>query len=86
MTKISLNGEDKWEVESNNNLFEVELEGECIVTSLLVWLNFKTCSYVNGKKNFHILLLSDSVEKDKLRQLRVRLRFLKGSPQEEAQT
>ena len=85
ITKISLSGEDKWEVESNNKLFEVELQGECIVTSFLIWLNFKTCSRFDGKKNFHVLLLPDSAEKDRLRQLRVRLRFLKGSSEEEMQ-
>lgn len=85
ITKISLSGEDKWKVESNNELFEVELQGECIVTSFIIWLNFKTCSRVNGKKNFHVLLLPDSAEKDRLRQLRVRLRFLKGSSEEEIQ-
>lgn len=85
ITKISLSAEDKWKVENNNQIFEVELQGECIVTRLLIWLNFTTCNSFGRKKVFHVLLLSDSAEKDLLRQLRVRLRFLKSTNQEEVE-
>ena len=85
ITKMSLSAEDKWKVESNNQIFEAELQGECIVTRLLIWLNFTTCNSFGRKKVFHVLLLSDSAEKDLLRQLRVRLRFLKSTNQEEVQ-
>lgn len=78
VTSLKLNSVDEWEVEINNNQsFEVELSGECIVTYFLVWLNFKTCNSGVKSQRFHVLLLPDSVEKDLLRQLRVRLRFLK---------
>lgn len=85
ITTISLSAEDKWKVENNNQTFEVELQGECIVTKFLIWLNFTTCNSFGRKKTFHVLLLSDSVEKDLLRQLRVRLRFLKSTNEEEVE-
>ena len=77
VTSLRINGSDEWELEVNNKQhFEVELYGECIVTYFLIWLNFTT-SNIDGKmKKFHILLLPDSADKDLLRQLRVRLRFL----------
>ena len=85
ITKISLSAENKWKVESNNQNIEAELRGECIVTRFFIWLNFTTCNSFGGKKVFHVLLLSDSAEKDLLRQLRVRLRFFKNSNQEKVE-
>lgn len=84
ITALRINADDKWTIEINNkSRLEVELQGECIVTSFLVWLNF---SAGKNKKVFHILLLADSVDKDLLRQLRVRLRFLKDKNSDEAAT
>lgn len=78
ITHVKLSRDDKWEIEVNNTQnFDVELQGECIVTYFLVWLNFTTCNSFGRKKTFHILLLPDSVNKNLFRQLRVRLRFLK---------
>ncbi len=83
VTSLKLNSVGEWELETNNkDSFEVELCGECIVTYFLVWLNFKSCNSEGRKKSFHLLLLPDSAEKDLLRQLRVRLRFLKGTAED----
>ena len=72
--RLSLNRDGIWTLSTNNTeRFEAELYGECIVTSFLIWLNF---SNDKGKK-FHVLLFPDSADKELLRQLRVRLRFLK---------
>jgi len=76
ITLLKLKNNNKWEVEINNKCYEVELYGECIVTSFLVWLSFSEPSGLGKRKVFHLLLLSDSVDEDLLRQLRVRLRFL----------
>ena len=78
ITRLRLSREDKWEIEINNEQsLDAKLQGECIVTYFLVWLNFTTSNNLGSKKIFHILLLPDSVDKDLFRQLRVRLRFLK---------
>ena len=82
VTKINLSAEDNWTIESNTQTFEVELQGECIVTRFLVWLNFTTCNSFGRREAFHVLLLPDSAERDLLRQLRVRLRFLKNKVEE----
>jgi len=75
---IKLSSNDEWKIEINNNQsFDVELQGECIVTYFLIWLNFTTCNSFGRQKVFHVLLLPDSADKDQLRKLRVRLRFLK---------
>lgn len=85
VTSLKLNSVDEWELETNNKeSFEVELSGECIVTYFLVWLNFKTCNSGVKNKRFHVLLLPDSADKDLLRQLRIRLRFL-SNPKIEAE-
>lgn len=77
ITSIKLNQSDEWVVELNHNeSHKVELYGECIVSYFLVWLNFTTSSDARKRKNFHLLLLPDSADKDLLRKLRVRLRFL----------
>ena len=77
VTSITLSGSDEWKIEINNNqIYDAELQGECIVTYFLIWLNFKTYNSFGLKKEFHTLLLPDSVDKDLLRKLRVRLRFL----------
>ena len=77
ITSLKLNSVDEWELETNNKeSFTVELNGECIVTYFLVWLNFTTCNSFGRKKVYHLLLLPDSADKNLLRQLRVRLRFL----------
>lgn len=82
ITKVRLTNNSLWEIEQKNkHSFKVELVGECIVTSFLIWLNFSTFEQSN-KKVFHLLILPDSVEPDLLRQLRVRLRFLiKNNPE-----
>ena len=86
VTSLKLNSVDEWELETNSKeSFEVELSGECIVTYFIVWLNFTTCNSEGKKKNFHLLLLPDSADKDLLRQLRVRLRFLKNITAEDAE-
>ncbi len=77
VTSLSLNSNDEWKIEINNQCFDVELHGECIVTYFLIWLNFTTYNSFGWKKKFHLLLLPDSADKNLLRQLRVRLRFLK---------
>ena len=75
---LRLNAKDEWSIEINQQeISDVKLHGECIVTSFLVWLNFSTCNRFGRKKVYHLLLLPDSAERDLLRQLRVRLRFLK---------
>ena len=80
ITHLLLNKESEWEVITRNNeRFEVALCGECIVTYFLVWLNFTTNNSNGKKKTFHVLLLPDSSDKEQLRQLRVRLRFLETS-------
>lgn len=77
VTSFKLSTDDDWEIEINNkNTLDAELCGECIVTSFLVWLNFKTCKDGENKR-YHLLLLPDSADKELLRRLRVRLRFLK---------
>ena len=77
VTSIALSASNEWKIEINNNqIYDADLQGECIVTYFLIWLNFKTYNSFGQKKEFHTLLLPDSVDKDLLRKLRVRLRFL----------
>jgi hypothetical protein len=77
ITRILLSSDDKWKIELNNNeLFDAELDGECIVTYYITWLNFKVTNSFGRGKLFHLLLLPDSLDKNNLRKLRVRLRFL----------
>lgn len=77
---LRLNSKDEWSIEINKRkIDDVKLSGECIVTYFLVWLNFSTCNRFGRKKVYHLLLLPDSTEKDLLRQLRARLRFLKSN-------
>lgn len=76
ISHLRLNKDNDWEVLTfNNECFAVELFGECIVTSFLVWINLSTLPGIKPRKNFHVLLFSDSVDQDQFRQLRVRLRF-----------
>ena len=78
VTCLFLNKDDEWELQVNNKQrYKVELKGECIVTYFLIWLNFSSRNIWGKEKIHHILLLPDSADKDLLRQLRVRLRFLK---------
>ena len=84
ITSLKLSGDDKWEIEINNaHSLDAELQGECIVTYFLIWLNFTSSNSFDRKKVFHLLLLADSADKDLLRQLRVRLRFLKQNTTED---
>ncbi len=77
ITSLNLSAEDKWEIEINHKQrLSAELTGECIVSYFIVWLNFTTSNHFGKKKTFHLLLLPDSADKDLLRRLRVRLRFL----------
>jgi hypothetical protein len=77
VNQLRLNNIGEWELElKNKKRFDVELNGECIVTHFLIWLNFSVINTAEKKKIFHVLLLPDSLDKDLLRQLRVRLRFL----------
>lgn len=85
VTSLKLNSNDEWEIEINNQSFDVELHGECIVTYFLIWLNFTTCNSFGRQKVFHVLLLPDSADKDQLRKLRVRLRFLKAMTEEDTE-
>jgi len=75
---------DEFQLEVNDKRYSVELFGECIVTYFIVWLNFKTVDANDNNKKFHVLLLTDSAEKDLLRQLRARLRFMSFSNKENA--
>lgn len=86
ITSLKLSAADEWIIGINNTKsYEVELSGECIVTYFLIWLNFTTSNCFDRKKVFHILLLPDSADKDLLRQLRVRLRFLKNITAEDVE-
>ena len=83
ITSLKLSKDDKWELEIDGKQnFEGELQGECIVTYFIVWLNFTAATHFDIKKQFHILLLPDSVDKDLFRKLRVRLRFLSDAKKE----
>ena len=83
-TCLRLNNKDQWSLEINNEEhIELVLTGECIVTYLLIWLNFTTCNIEGKNKIFHLLLLPDSSDADLLRQLRVRLRFLSKTNKDE---
>ena len=83
VTCLFLNKDNEWELQINNKQrYKVELNGECIVTYFLIWLNFSSRNIWGKEKTHHILLLPDSADKDLLRQLRVRLRFLKNGDEE----
>lgn len=72
INKISLSVMGEWTLHfDDQSSYEVELYGENIVVHFLLWLNFSSAS---GQK-FHLLLFSDSMEKEDLRVLRTRLRF-----------
>ena len=75
---------NEFQLTLNNKKYSVELFGECIVTYFIIWLNFKTTDVNEHNKKFHVLLLTDSAEKDVLRQLRARLRFMSFSDKESA--
>lgn len=76
VTLLKISNAGGWELEVNKNqCFEVELYGECIITNFLIWLNFSGRNEDGKVCKFHLLLLTDSANKDLLRQLRVRLRF-----------
>lgn len=78
ITALNLSAGNEWKVEINNKQeFNVELYGECIVTYFLMWLNFSVKDNDGIHQKFNVLLLPDSADKDLLRKLRVRLRFLK---------
>lgn len=86
ITALKLNGDNEWEVKINNKQeFNVELYGECIVTYFLMWLNFSVKDNDGIHQKFNILLLPDSADKDLLRKLRVRLRFLKSKTAEDTE-
>lgn len=69
---ISLSVTGEWTLYTDDgSSYEVELYGENIVVHFLLWLNFST---MTGQK-FHLLLFSDSMDKEDLRLLRTRLRF-----------
>ena len=75
---LSLNSNDGWGIElSNNERLCAVLQGECIVTYYIVWLNFIATNSLGKKTKHHLFLLPDSANKQQLRKLRVRLRFLK---------
>ena len=77
ITCLYLSEGDKWKIEVNNEMFDAQLYGECVVTYFIIWLNFTGYNSSGKKKEFHVLLLPDSGDKNSLRRLRVRLRFLK---------
>lgn len=73
ITTLHLKTDNSWELSiRSKEQVQAELYGECIVTYLLIWLNFRTST---GEK-YHLLLLRDSAEQENLRWLRVRLRFM----------
>lgn len=72
VTTLYMKADNSWELSTRRGeLVSVELYGECIVTYLLLWLNFRT---LTGEK-YHLLLLRDSAEQEGLRLLRARLRL-----------
>ena len=83
VTSLKLSKDDKWELEIDckHNL-EAELQGECIVTYFIIWLNFTVVTRLGRKRQFHVLLLPNSADKNLLRKLRVRLRFLSEAKRE----
>lgn len=86
ITALKLNGGNEWKVEINNKQeLNVELYGECIASYYLMWLNFSVKDNDGMQKKFHVLLLPDSADKDLLRKLRVRLRFLKSKTAEDTE-
>ena len=86
ITRLILSSDDKWKIVVNNkNSKDAELVGECIVTYYLTWLNFKVRNSLGREKIFHILLLPDSLDKNELRQVRVRLRFLNNLEEKETE-
>ena len=73
ITAIHLGMDNAWELSTRKGeQLSVDLYGECIVTYILTWLNFRTGA---GEK-YHLLLLRDSAEQEALRLLRARLRFI----------
>lgn len=73
ITGLSFTRDEHWQLRRGTQKdITAELYGECIVTHYLIWLNFITSE---GAK-IHLLLLSDSADKEMLRLLRIRLRFL----------
>lgn len=81
---LNTNAIGEFEIETNyHECYEAKLTGECIVTYFLIWLNFSVNTIDGKKKIFHLLLLPDSADRDLLRQLRVRLRFLLKDNQDE---
>jgi len=83
---LRLSSKDEWSIKINDqNISDVKLSGECIVTYFLVWLNFSRCNSFGRKKVYHLLLLPDSADRDLLRQLRVRLRFFKNTDEDNAE-
>ena len=76
ISQLSNSAESGWKITVNNQLYQAELVGECIVTYFLIWLNFSCVVEDGRKKIFRVLILPDSADQDLLRQLRVRLRFV----------
>ena len=86
VNRLKVNNDGEWELEVNNKIYsDLELGGECIVTNFIIWLNFSAKNIKRKRKIFHVLLLPDSSDKDLLRQLRVRLRFLKATTAKDAE-
>ena len=83
ITRLIFNNNPECKIEIDNNVIDVQLYGECIVTYYLSWLNFKTTDNETTRKHFHLLLLPDSMSANQLRQLRARLRFLNFSNESE---
>lgn len=80
IVQLRLKTDDSFElITSDKKLYSGSLYGECIVTRFLLWLNFSVTADKVKKKNFHLLLLTDSADKELLRQLRVRLRLMRKS-------
>ncbi len=86
ISSLTLSNTDEWKIEINHHqVRHAELQGECIVTFFITWLNFVTYNRFGRKKVYRLLLLPDSADRDLLRQLRVRLRFLKTANQEKTE-
>lgn len=72
ITQVDISSESQYKITVNSEVIDIVLFGECIVTSFMIWLNFKD---EKNKKKYYLLLLPDSATRNELRQLRIRLRL-----------
>lgn len=67
---------DMYLIFNNQQRRAVVLTGECIVSSYIVFLQFKS---PGKRKVYRLVLFNDSVNSEGLRRLKVRLRFITGT-------